>query len=153
SSGIGKSSLVNALSGEEIMKVNTIREDDSKGRHTTTHRQLIILKNHAMIIDTPGMRELEMWDVSDGLDIVFDEIEELSKKCKFGDCRHEKEPGCAVKAALESGEIPRERWDNYIKLKKESKFAERKENASLRLQEKARWKGISKLQKKSKRRF
>jgi len=153
SSGIGKSSLVNALSGEEIMKVNTIREDDSKGRHTTTHRQLIILKNHAMIIDTPGMRELEMWDVSDGLDIVFDEIEALAKKCKFGDCRHEKEPGCAVKAALESGELPRERWDNYIKLKKESKFAERKENASLRLQEKARWKGISKLQKKSKRRF
>ena len=153
SSGIGKSSLVNALSGEEIMKVNTIREDDSKGRHTTTHRQLIKLKNDAMIIDTPGMRELEMWDVSDGLNIVFDEIEELAKKCKFKDCTHEKEPGCAVKAALESGELSKERWDNYIKLKKEARFAESKENANLRLKEKAKWKSISKLQKESKGRF
>jgi len=153
SSGIGKSSLVNALSGEEIMKVNTIREDDSKGRHTTTHRQLIKLKNDAMIIDTPGMRELEMWNVSDGLNIVFDEIEELSKGCKFKDCKHEKEPGCAVKLALESGELSKERWDNYIKLKKEARFAESKENANIRLQEKSKWKSISKFQKESKGRY
>jgi ribosome biogenesis GTPase len=153
SSGIGKSSLVNALSGEEIMKVNTIREDDSKGRHTTTHRQLIKLKNDAMIIDTPGMRELEMWDVSDGLEIVFNEIEELSKHCKFKDCSHGKEPGCAIKAALENGELQMERWDNYIKLKKEAKFAESKENINIRLEEKAKWKSISKFQKQSKGRF
>lgn len=152
SSGIGKSSLVNALSGVEVMKVNTIREDDSKGRHTTTHRQLIKLKNDAMIIDTPGMRELEMWNVSDGIEIAFDEIEELAKNCKFKDCMHEKEPGCAVKLALESGELSKERWDNYIKLKKEARFAEGKENASVRLQEKAQWKSISKFQKESKRR-
>lgn len=153
SSGIGKSSLVNALLGEEIMKVNTIREDDSKGRHTTTHRQLITLKNNAMIIDTPGMRELEMWDVCDGLDIAFEDIEELAEMCKFKDCSHDKEPGCAVKAALESGELSKERWDNYIKLKKEAKFAERKENINLQLKEKAQWKSISKFQKELKRRF
>ena len=153
SSGIGKSSLVNALSGEEIMKVNAIREDDSKGRHTTTHRQLIKLKNDAMIIDTPGMRELEMWNVSDGLNIVFDEIEKLSKGCKFKDCKHEKEPGCAVKLAIESGELSKERWDNYIKLKKEARFAESKENANIRLQEKSKWKSISKFQKESKGRY
>ena len=151
SSGIGKSSLVNALSGEEVMKVNTIREDDSKGRHTTTHRQLIKLKNDAMIIDTPGMRELGLWDVSEGLDVVFDEIQELSKKCKFKDCSHEKEPGCAVKLALESGELPRERWDNYIKLKKEAMFAKQKEDSNLRLKEKAKWKSMSKFQKELKR--
>lgn len=153
SSGIGKSSLVNALCGEEIMKVNTIREDDSKGRHTTTHRQLIKLKNDAMIIDTPGMRELGMWNVSEGLGKAFDEIEELAKNCKFKDCMHRSEPGCAVKAALEGGELSKERWDNYIKLKKEAKFAESKENASLRLKEKAQWKNISKFQKELKRRF
>ena len=135
------------------MKVNAIREDDSKGRHTTTHRQLIKLENDAMIIDTPGMRELEMWNVSEGLDIVFDEIEELAKKCKFKDCVHEKEPGCAVKDALESGDLTKERWDNYIKLKKEAKFAESKENTSLRLKEKAQWKSISKFQKQLKRGF
>lgn len=151
SSGIGKSSLVNALSGEETMKVNTIREDDSKGRHTTTHRQLITLKNYSMIIDTPGMRELGMWDVSEGLDKAFDEIEELAKKCKFNDCAHENEPGCAVKAALESGELSRDRWNNYIKLKKEAKFAEQKENINLRLKEKDKWKSIAKFQKQMKK--
>lgn len=153
SSGIGKSSLVNALSGEEIMKVNEIREDDSKGRHTTTHRQLIKLKNDAMVIDTPGMRELEMWDVSDGLGIVFEDIEKLTGECKFKDCNHDKEPGCAVKAALESGELSKDRWSNFIKLKKEAEFAERKENANLELKEKAKWKSISKFQKQAKRGF
>lgn len=151
SSGIGKSSLVNALSGDQVMKVNTIREDDSKGRHTTTHRQLITLKNHGMIIDTPGMRELGMWDVSEGLDKAFDEIEELAKKCRFKDCAHENEPGCAVKAALESGELSRDRWNNYIKLKKEARFAEQKENINLRLKEKDKMKSISKFQKEMKR--
>lgn len=153
SSGIGKSSLVNALSGEEIMKVNGIRKDDSKGRHTTTHRQLIKLKNDAMIIDTPGMRELEMWDVAEGLDIVFEDIEKLARECRFKDCSHDKEPGCAVKAALECGELSTDRWDNYIKLKKEAEFAERKENTSLQLKEKAKWKSISKFQKQAKRGF
>lgn len=127
SSGVGKSSLVNAIAGEEIMKISGIREDDSKGHHTTTHRQLITIKNGTMIIDTPGMRELGMWNVSEGLDAAFAEIEELASRCKFSNCSHKSEPGCAVKMALESGELSMERWNNYLKLKKEAKFAEKKE--------------------------
>ena len=102
SSGVGKSSLVNVLAGEEIMGTNGIREADSKGRHTTTHRQLIILKNDAMLIDTPGMRSLGMWDVSTGLGEAFGDVEQYLGKCRFADCRHETEPGCAIKEAIEN---------------------------------------------------
>ncbi len=151
SSGVGKSSLVNALFGEERMKVGEIREDDSKGRHTTTYRQLFMLQNEAIIIDTPGMRELGMWEVSDGLDTAFAEIEELSRKCKFSDCSHQREPGCAVKAALENGELSEARWKNYVKLKKENAFAERKESVNARLRDKVRYKNLSKLQKEFKK--
>lgn len=136
SSGVGKSSLVNALSGENVMKVNDIREDDSKGRHTTTHRQLIMLSNGTMIIDTPGMRELALWNIEDGLDTTFSEIEELSRLCRFKDCSHNKEPGCAIKKALLSGELSYDRWNNYIKLQKEARFAARKEQLNLRKKEK-----------------
>lgn len=129
SSGVGKSSLINAICGEEIMKVNEIREDDSKGRHTTTHRQLLMLGNGSMVIDTPGMREIQMWTVSDGLDATFQNIIDISKKCRFKDCEHEKEPGCAVRNALGNGELSEEQWKNYIKLKKEIKFAEKKEKS------------------------
>ena len=120
SSGVGKSSLVNALAGEDIMAVNSIREDDSKGRHTTTHRQLIRLKSGVMIIDTPGMRELGMWDVSDGLGDAFADVEAFLGKCRFSDCRHETEPGCAIKAAIAIGELDASRWESYRKLKEEA---------------------------------
>ena len=120
SSGVGKSSLVNALAGEEIMTVSSIREDDSKGRHTTTHRQLIRLKSGVMIIDTPGMRELGMWDVSEGLGDAFSDVEKYLGKCRFSDCKHEREPGCAIKAALASGELDIARWESYQKLKEEA---------------------------------
>ena len=110
SSGVGKSSLVNALAGEEIMTVNGIREDDSKGRHTTTHRQLIRLNNGVMIIDTPDMRELGMWDVLEGLGDAFADVEAFLGKCRFSDCRHETEPGCAIKAAIAAGELDIQRW-------------------------------------------
>lgn len=120
SSGVGKSSLVNALAGEEIMTVNGIREDDSKGRHTTTHRQLIRLKSSVMIIDTPGMRELGMWDVSAGLGDAFADVEAYIGKCRFSDCRHESEPGCAIKAAIAAGELDAARWESYQKLKEEA---------------------------------
>jgi len=124
SSGVGKSSLVNALAGEEVMAVKEIREDDSKGRHTTTHRQLIMLESGVMIIDTPGMRELGMWDSSEGLSMMFSDVEEYFNKCRFSDCKHNSEPDCAVKSALESGELPRERWESYLQIKRETRFVD-----------------------------
>lgn len=126
SSGVGKSSLVNALAGEELMKTNSIREDDAKGHHTTTHRQLIRLSNGAMIIDTPGMRELGVWDISTGLEEAFHDIKELILSCRFSDCTHGNEPGCKVRAALEEGILEEERWKSYLKLKREAKYSEAK---------------------------
>lgn len=143
SSGVGKSTLVNALAGEEIMSTGTIRENDSRGRHTTTHRQLIMLPSGVMVIDTPGMRELGMWDVTQGLGQSFSDIESLFENCRFSDCRHDKEPGCAVRAAIENGALSEERWTNYVKLKKEAKYVEDK-NAYLR-ERTAEWKGHKKF--------
>ena len=102
------------------MAVSAIREEDSRGRHTTTHRQLIRLKNGVMIIDTPGMRELGMWDVSEGLADAFADVEQFIGKCRFSDCKHEREPGCAIKAAVASGELDAARWESYRKLKEEA---------------------------------
>ena len=120
SSGVGKSSLVNALAGENIMNVSAIREEDSRGRHTTTHRQLIKLENGVMIIDTPGMRELGMWEASEGLADAFADVEQYLGRCRFSDCKHETEPGCAVKAAIAAGELDIQRWESYRKLKAEA---------------------------------
>ena len=142
SSGVGKSSLVNALAGEEVMAVSAIREDDSKGRHTTTHRQLIRLKTGVMIIDTPGMRELGMWDVSEGLGDAFADVEVFLGRCRFSDCKHEKEPGCAIKAAIAAGELDITRWESYQKLKEEAV-----DKAEM-LRRKNEWaKGVSKFSK------
>lgn len=126
SSGVGKSSLVNALAGEDIMFVNTIRENDSKGRHTTTHRQLTMLKSGVMIIDTPGMRELGMLDVTEGLGEAFSDVEEFFSKCKFSNCTHKSEPNCAILEAIENGSLEQSRWKNYLQLKRESKFSDDK---------------------------
>ena len=102
------------------MAVNAIREDDIKGSHTTTHRQLIRLDSGVMIIDTPGMRELGMWDISEGLGDAFADVEAFIGKCRFSDCRHESEPGCAIKAAIAAGELDTARWESYLKLKEEA---------------------------------
>ena len=126
SSGVGKSSLLNALMGEEVMAVSAIREDDGKGRHTTTHRQLAALPNGAYIIDTPGMRELGLWDAMEGLGGLFADVEALLGHCRFSDCKHQTEPGCAIRAALENGELPPKRWERYNKLKREALYAEDK---------------------------
>lgn len=126
SSGVGKSTLVNAIAGKIVMNVNSIREDDSKGRHTTTHRQLNLLENGVMIIDTPGMRELGMWDITEGLGETFSDIEELFSDCRFTDCKHRNEPGCAVLAAIEVGTLEHSRWKNYLQLKAEVRFTEDK---------------------------
>lgn len=149
SSGVGKSSLVNALAGEEIMTVGGIREDDSKGRHTTTHRQLIRLKNGVMIIDTPGMRELGMWDVSDGIGQSFSDVEQYLGKCRFSDCTHGNEPGCAVREAIESGDLSRDRWESYLALKNEAKYSDDKPEY---LREKQKWhKSIAKKNRNMKK--
>jgi ribosome biogenesis GTPase len=120
SSGVGKSSLINALTGEETMSVGEIRERDERGRHTTTHRELILLKNGAMMIDTPGMRALGMWDISRGLDEAFADVEQFLGNCRFSDCKHQNEPGCAIQAAIAAGELSPERWKSYLALKREA---------------------------------
>ena len=125
-SGVGKSSLLNALMEQEVMAVKAIREDDSRGRHTTTHRQLFMLPSGAMVIDTPGMRELGLFGADDGLSAGFGDIEELFVQCRFSDCRHQTEPGCAVLAALADGSLPREHWERYHVQKNENKFVEDK---------------------------
>ena len=124
SSGVGKTTLLNNLMGENRLKTATVREKDSKGKHTTTSRQLIYLPNKAMVIDTPGMRELGNFDVRTGMAETFHDITALAEKCKFKDCSHVHEKGCAVLAALETGELPAKRYDNFIKMNKEAKFNE-----------------------------
>jgi len=120
SSGVGKSTLVNAIVGKDVMKTSDIREDDAKGRHTTTYRQMIELDNGAIIIDTPGMRELGMCDAEDGITETFSDIADLEGQCRFRDCKHDTEPGCAVKAALEAGTLSYERYELYMNLNNES---------------------------------
>ena len=124
SSGVGKSSLVNALAGQELMRTSAIRESDSRGRHTTTHRELLMLPCGVMVIDTPGMRELGMWDVSEGLGEAFADVEAFLGHCRFSDCRHESEPGCAIRAAIERGELSLSRWESYRALRSEAKYAD-----------------------------
>lgn len=125
SSGVGKSSLINALAGEEVMSTGGVREYDSAGRHTTTHRQLLLLKSGVLVIDTPGMRELGMWDAGEGLSTAFPDVEKHLGKCRFSDCKHEGEPGCAIKAAIEGGELSLERFESYKLLNRESENSRR----------------------------
>lgn len=122
SSGVGKSTLINRLTGAETMTTGEIGNED-KGRHTTTHRELIALANGAFLIDTPGMRELGLWDSEDGIDTAFRDIEALSRACKFSNCTHTKEPGCAIQAALKDGTLEQARWDSFRKLKNENASA------------------------------
>ena len=148
-SGVGKSSLLNKLIGQEVMAVNAIREDDSRGCHTTTHRQLFMLPGGAMVIDTPGMRTLGMWDSGDGLRDTFSDIEAMLGGCRFSDCRHGSEPGCAIIEAIENGELSPDRWNNYISLKRETTYAMDKSEI---LREKwARNKAIAKWNKQRKK--
>ena len=116
SSGVGKSTLINKLTGKDDIATNGLR-NDNKGRHTTTHRELITLENGAFVIDTPGMRELGMWDNESGIDTTFSDIEELANSCRFSDCSHGAEPGCAIQKALAEGTLDPARWESYLKLK------------------------------------
>ena len=118
-SGVGKSSLLNLLMGQDVMTVKEIREEDSRGRHTTTHRQLFMLPSCAMVIDTPGMRSLGMWEAEDGVSGTFTDVEALMGTCRFSDCRHQTEPGCAILTAIENGELSSDRWAEYNNLRRE----------------------------------
>lgn len=120
SSGVGKSSLINALVGKDVMAVNGIREEDSKGRHTITHRRMLRLKSGAMMIDTPGMREIGMWEVSQGPEDAFGDVTQHIGKCRFSDCRHAGEPGCAIRSAIDRGELSLSRRESYQKLNEEA---------------------------------
>lgn len=121
SSGVGKSTLVNALAGTEIMKTGEIREKDAKGRHTTTYREMIELPSGVIVIDTPGMREIGLCDVDEGIDDTFEDIAELAAQCRFRDCTHTNEPRCAVRQALENGQLSKERFELYRSLHVESR--------------------------------
>ncbi|MEA3319509.1 MAG: ribosome small subunit-dependent GTPase A [Bacillota bacterium] len=121
-SGVGKSSLLNALMEKDVMKVQSIREVDSRGRHTTTHRQLFMLPSGALVIDTPGMRELGLFDAEEGIRAGFADVENLFAQCRFTDCRHQTEPGCAVLTALTDGSLLRERWEHYLAQQHEKKY-------------------------------
>ncbi len=147
SSGVGKSTLVNALAGADLMATGGIREDDARGRHTTSHRELFLLPGGALILDTPGLRELGLMDADEGLSSTFEDIEALALECRFSDCGHNKEPGCAVRAAIDSGTLDPERWRSFVKLGRELSHLDRKEDRVAREAERKRWIAISKAQK------
>jgi len=151
SSGVGKSSLVNALAGEELMTTAAIREADAHGRHTTTHRELIRLPSGALILDTPGMRELGLLDADDGLSVTFEDVEAIAASCRFSDCHHGNEPGCAVREALESGELDPGRWQSFNKLQRELAFQARKEDPRLREAHNRHWVAIAKANRVGKK--
>ena len=120
SSGVGKSTLINRLMGNDLLAVKDIREGDDKGRHTTTHRQLFLLPNGGIVIDTPGMRELQIYSAN--LSKTFEDVEEIAKSCKYGDCSHGAEPGCMIRKAIENGSLLQERFESYLKLQREASY-------------------------------
>jgi ribosome biogenesis GTPase / thiamine phosphate phosphatase len=145
SSGVGKSTLVNYLTGQDQIRTQSIRDSDSKGRHTTTSRNLYISRFGGLVIDTPGMRELQLSDHEEGLSTQFADIEDFVLACKFGDCKHATEPGCAIKAALTSGELTTERWESYRKLQAEVRHALRKQDKALASEDRKAWKKLGEI--------
>jgi len=145
SSGVGKSTLINHLAGADRLKVQTVREHDDRGRHTTTHRELVLLPSGGLVLDTPGMRELQLWDGDESLQLVFDDIEALAEHCYFSDCRHLDEPRCSVREALAAGTIDAGRYQSYQKLQKELRYQARRKDKLSEILEKKKWKKLSRL--------
>lgn len=143
SSGVGKSTLINALLGRDAQRVQAVR-DDGKGRHTTTHRELILRPGGGLLIDTPGMRELQLWGGGEALGDVFSEVEEIAARCRFRDCSHASEPGCAVLAAVYNGTLPEDRLQSYHKLKGELHYLESLQDESVRAERKRKEKVLTK---------
>jgi ribosome biogenesis GTPase len=148
SSGVGKSTLINRLLGRELLAVRDVREGDDRGRHTTSARQLILLPPggpcEGIVLDTPGMREVHLWDANGVLEHVFDDITALAAECRFRDCLHEEEPGCAVRAAIECGELEAGRLENFRKLEREQAYFARRKNPALEAEHEKRWRAIHK---------
>jgi len=143
SSGVGKSTLINHLIGRDAQRIQEVREHDGRGRHTTTRRELILLPQGGLVLDTPGMRELRLWDGEDGMHLIFDDIEALVNQCYFGDCRHQDEPRCAVRDALAAGAIDSTRYRSYEKLQNELAYLARRQNLNAQITEKKKWKKLS----------
>jgi len=148
SSGVGKSTLINALLGHDVQKTLNVREDDDKGKHTTTVRQLFLLPNGTILIDNPGIREIQLGDSSDGIDMTFSDIARLAHNCRFKDCTHQNEPQCAVIKAVDEGIISQERFDSYHKLNAELAFQAAKAEIGLKGVEKKKCKGIAQAARK-----
>lgn len=144
SSGVGKSTITNALLGWERQRTNAVREGDQRGRHTTTFRELIVTPSGALLIDSPGMRSVGMWEIEQGLDDAFADVERFAAQCRFSDCGHGSEPGCAVQAAIRTGELPAERLASRDKLARESAAFARRADPVARADERRRWKIIHK---------
>lgn len=144
SSGVGKSTLTNQLVGAAVQATQAVRADDQRGRHTTTYRQLLCLPSGGLLIDTPGMRELQLWSSEESIEQTFEEVEDLAHQCRFRDCQHQQEPGCAVQAALASGTLDPQRFESYCKLHREQAYLERKQDQRSHLNTKARWKQMTK---------
>ena len=151
SSGVGKSTIINTLLGTNHFKVNEVSEIGSRGRHTTTYCELSLLPKGGMVIDTPGMREIQVWGDEEKLIQVFNDIEELSINCRFCDCSHTNEPGCAVKEAINNGFLDSKRLENYLKLKREYSYLSDRQTMKASAIEKSRWKEISQYAKKFKK--
>jgi ribosome biogenesis GTPase len=148
SSGIGKSSLVNRLAGEELMATGDLRAD-GRGRHTTTNRQLLLLPQGGLFLDTPGMRELRLWEAGDGLAAAFDDVEAAAARCRFSDCAHETEPGCAVRAAVADGSLDPERLASWRKLEGELRHLALKQDARLRAEARKEYRRFARSQRKA----
>jgi ribosome biogenesis GTPase len=139
SSGVGKTTLINSLAGEELGKVQEVREDDSRGRHTTTSRELMVLSSGAMVIDSPGLRGLAVWGDEESLTRSFRDIAEIAEGCRFADCKHDTEPGCAVRVALADGTLDEGHFGNYLKLQRELKYLARRRDRNARRQAERQW--------------
>ncbi len=145
SSGVGKSTLVNRLIGQQVQRTREVRDSDQRGRHTTTRRELIRLPGGALLIDTPGMRELQLWDGGSSVPLTFDDVAAIGVDCRFRDCRHDTEPGCAVKQAVDEGRLPADRLEAFRALQRESDYVAARQDQRVQIERKRRWKVISKV--------